>query len=319
MRSFISLFAGLGLVFFVVAIPYAKRFALPAPAVAGIYLCFLCLIALILAPAVAGAREALRRRFALLPIFLFLPYFLYAAGTGDFRWLALGRLVGIAAPVLLLYSLPKRHAERFVWQDAPVALWLVFVVLSRFTHGIWKVPANLDFMARLFLAAVAVVAWMYVRPIPGLGYTVSVNKTALLAAGRNLVYFALVAIPLGFALRFTAWNPRWEGAGPFLASFLEILLFVALLEELFFRGFLQNLLERTLASRFLGHLVASVLFGLFHILHAPFPNWRYVILASIAGWFYGSAWRQGGTLLSSVLTHAAVDTLWRTFFTRPIH
>jgi membrane protease YdiL (CAAX protease family) len=54
----------------------------------------------------------------------------------------------------------------------------------------------------------------------------------------------------------------------------------------------------------------------FHILHAPFPNWRYVALATVAGWFYGSAFVASGNLLAPALTHAAVDTLWRTFFTR---
>jgi membrane protease YdiL (CAAX protease family) len=63
-------------------------------------------------------------------------------------------------------------------------------------------------------------------------------------------------------------------------------------------------------------LVASCVFGLFHIRHAPFPNWRYVVLASVAGWFYGSAYRRSGTIFGSALVHAMVDTVWRTFFTR---
>jgi membrane protease YdiL (CAAX protease family) len=66
----------------------------------------------------------------------------------------------------------------------------------------------------------------------------------------------------------------------------------------------------------MGQLIASLIFGLFHILHAPVPNWRYVILASIAGWFYGAAYRSGGTLFSSILVHATVDTVWRAFLTR---
>jgi len=96
-------------------------------------------------------------------------------------------------------------------------------------------------------------------------------------------------------------------------SYLEIFLFVALLEELFFRGFLQTLLTGSLRSEWKAQSIASCLFGLFHILHAPFPNWRYVALASVAGWFYGSAFRQGGNLMASSLMHAMVDTVWRTW------
>jgi len=135
-------------------------------------------------------------------------------------------------------------------------------------------------------------------------------------AASNFAWFAAIAIPLGLMLGFTSWNPRWHGVLDFALAYTQILLFIAVLEEVFFRGFLQNLLEGSFRSWWLGQLIASCIFGLFHILHAPFPNWRYVALASIAGWFYGSAYRSGGTLLSSALLHASVDTVWRTFFTK---
>jgi hypothetical protein len=79
---------------------------------------------------------------------------------------------------------------------------------------------------------------------------------------------------------------------------------------------LQTLLSVNLQSPWKGQALISCLFGLFHILHAPFPNWRYVLLATVAGWFYGSAFVKGGNLMASVLTHAMVDTVWRTFFLR---
>ncbi len=115
-------------------------------------------------------------------------------------------------------------------------------------------------------------------------------------------------------MHFTRWNSHWPGTVPFLLNFLEIFLFIALLEELFFRGFLQSLLSKTLRSWVAGQALVSLLFGMFHILHAPFPNWRYVALASVAGWFYGSAFRMSGSLMASALLHAAVDTVWRTWF-----
>ena len=70
-----------------------------------------------------------------------------------------------------------------------------------------------------------------------------------------------------------------------------------------------------LSSRNLAQAIASVLFGLSHIQHAPFPNWRYVAMATVAGWFYGWAYRKHRSLMASAGTHALVDTLWRTWFT----
>ena len=53
----------------------------------------------------------------------------YAAGTGDIRWLALARLVGIGVLLVLIYRLfPVRDLARFDWQDLAVASVLTFAL-----------------------------------------------------------------------------------------------------------------------------------------------------------------------------------------------
>ncbi len=89
-----------------------------------------------------------------------------------------------------------------------------------------------------------------------------------------------MAVPLSLTLHFTRWHPQWRGALPFCLDYLQIFLFVALLEELFFRGFLQSLLTARLGNWAGSQAIVSCLFGFFHILHAPFPNWRYVLLGN---------------------------------------
>ena len=86
--------------------------------------------------------------------------------------------------------------------------------------------------------------------------------------------------------------------------------FIAVPEELFFRGWMQNLLERRVgSSRAL--LITATLFGLSHFnKRAALFNWRYVLLATLAGIFYGLAWRQEHRVGASAVTHASVDTLW---------
>ena len=84
-------------------------------------------------------------------------------------------------------------------------------------------------------------------------------------------------------------------------------------EELFFRGWLQNLLERRIGRG--GALaVTAGLFGLAHFnKRALHFNWRYVLLAAIAGAFYGRAWRQDRRVGASAVTHACVDSIWSLF------
>jgi membrane protease YdiL (CAAX protease family) len=57
-----------------------------------------------------------------------------------------------------------------------------------------------------------------------------------------------------------------------------------------------------------------VVFGAAHLHHAPRPNWRYAILATLAGIFYGNVYRTRQRLCASALIHALVDTLWHFWF-----
>lgn len=321
--AFASVVAAIAIALLPVANGYVKHYSLPLSAAVGIYGCFVLLLVLMVGPAMEAGRALLGRliagryRAVVVVALLIVPYLLYAAGTRDFRWLALVRLVAIAAPVVAVYSLfPVRDQTRLGWQDVLVGVGLVAIVLFHLFNGIWNVPVSLDFMGRLFLVSLGALCWTYIRPVADLGYRLELNFRVLRATATNFFFFAVIAIPLGLLLGFTAWNPRWRGIGNFAIAYLEIFLFIAVLEELFFRGFLQNLIGRSLGSWWRGQIIASCVFGLFHILHAPFPNWRYVLLASIAGWFYGSAYRVSGTIFASALLHAMVDTVWRTFFTK---
>jgi len=57
-----------------------------------------------------------------------------------------------------------------------------------------------------------------------------------------------------------------------------------------------------------------VLFGLAHFNKGASFNWRYVVLAAIAGIFYGRAWRARKQVLAAALTHTAVDVVWSLWF-----
>ncbi len=95
-----------------------------------------------------------------------------------------------------------------------------------------------------------------------------------------------------------------------MLAWLFTFFFIAVPEELFFRGWMQNLLERRVGpARAL--LITSTLFGLSHFnKRAALFNWRYVLLAALAGIFYGLAWRQERRVGASAITHASVDTIW---------
>ena len=126
----------------------------------------------------------------------------------------------------------------------------------------------------------------------------------------RLAAYAPIAVVLGLWLGFLHFHALMPSGGRVVLAWLFTFFFIAVPEELFFRGWMQNLLERRVGpTRAL--LITSTLFGLSHFnKRATLFNWRYVLLAALAGIFYGLAWRQQRRVGASAITHASVDTIW---------
>jgi membrane protease YdiL (CAAX protease family) len=135
---------------------------------------------------------------------------------------------------------------------------------------------------------------------------------------RELAWYTPIALALGLGLGFLHLHAGasgtgagiWPGLAPIAGAWIFTFFFIAVPEELFFRGWLQNLLERRM-GRYPALLLTAVLFGLSHFnKRTAFFNWRYVLLAAVAGIFYGRAWRQQRRVGASAITHASVDMIW---------
>src|SRR6202007_2201506 len=96
-------------------------------------------------------------------------------------------------------------------------------------------------------------------------------------------------LAIGF-IRFSFTTSKLYAA-PLL--FAGIFFFTALPEEFLFRGLIQNWIERRTRRQALRLGNASVIFGASHLNNGPpVPNYKYFLMASVAGLFYGRAWRQ---------------------------
>ena len=63
-------------------------------------------------------------------------------------------------------------------------------------------------------------------------------------------------------------------------------------------------------------VAASIIFGAAHLDNGPqpMPNWRYMILASIAGYGYGKVFEKSSSVTASALLHTLVDWTKHFFF-----
>jgi len=261
-----------------------------------------------------------------LPFLLLVPYLIFGLGTRTFSWAALGKLIAyILVPTALLLPDRRRYHEGLTWRDGVAMVALAVPVSAGWLQGIWTWPQDIYVFRPIFCVLVGGYAFMVLRNLEGVGFRLVWNQHDVSAAILNLLAFALLAIPLGITLNFihphsTAPLTHVHGLGPaanFFFLFIGIYLTVAIPEELMFRGILQNLLVHTIDKGprgLYGLLIASVLFGAAHLHHAPVPNWRYAILATLAGIFYGNVYRTRQRLCASALTHALVDTIWHFWF-----
>lgn len=239
------------------------------------------------------------------------PYLVFALPSGNFRWPMAIAMFGlpIVLAAVLEYSPRSRNAEI---SDALVLITLVSVYMLHLLTPAWPY-SSLAVLPKLFIADIALYLYVVVRKLEGIGYSFAQPGKAAGAGMREWAYFFPIAIGLGFTLGFIHFHAHFPTAENAFAAVLLTFLLVALPEELFFRGIVQNLLESRI-GRGAALLVAAVLFGLAHFNKGAAFNWRYVALASIAGVFYGRAWRTNRQLLASVITHTAVDVIWLLWF-----
>ncbi len=283
----------------------------PAIAMSALFTLIPFLTAAFFATQLADATEALPTSARLLvPSVLCVPYLLVALSTGTFhwQWLALYALLPVAISFMMLQARRSDPAQHGNWRDFLVLAVLGLAVDLRWFEHAW--PAHLTVFNKVLLLDAGIWGFLVVRRLDEVGFNLRLRLRDLGIGLRELAFYTPIAIPLGLGLGFlhlhpsAPWLPRLPGA------FLFTFFFIAVPEELFFRGWLQNLLERRI-GRYPSLFLTAALFGLAHFnKRAVHFNWRYVLLAALAGIFYGRAWRQQRRVGASAITHACVDTIW---------
>ncbi len=102
--------------------------------------------------------------------------------------------------------------------------------------------------------------------------------------------------------------PTWTGL-----FILKMMCYTTFAEEVFFRGYLQNLLTARWGST-IGIVIAAMVFG---IAHAG-GGFLYIGLASFAGLVYGLGYHLSGRLWVPVAVHTTLNTAHLILFTYPM-
>lgn len=238
------------------------------------------------------------------------PYLVYSIPTGQFRWTACAALAALTAAVSLWY-LAFRPSPFF---DILFLALLAAIRLSRLLDPIYSspIPVHIDILGKLMLIRAAALAALELRGLENFKFGFIPTQHEWIAGVQYFFYFVPVGFPLALWLGVAHLNFTGFVFWKTLAVFFGALWVIALAEEFFFRGLLQQWLANWTSRPYFALAVASLLFGAAHLPFPAFPNWKMAAVAAVAGWFYGMAYRRTGSIRSSMVTHALVVTVWRT-------
>lgn len=245
-----------------------------------------------------------------LPAVLGLPYALTALAYGRLQltWLAAYALLPVIVAWMTDNAVEADPEQHGTWRDLLLLVGLGLAVDLRWLEAAW--PHGLTALGKMLLVDAGIYGFLGVRQLRDVGFDLRLRVRDALIGLREFAFYAPIAIPLGLAMKFLHFHAGWPALSRALVAYLFTFFFIAIPEELYFRGWVQNLLERRIGRRAALFLTA-VVFGLAHWNKRTSNfNWQYVLLAALAGIFYGRAWRAERRVGASAITHATVDTIW---------
>jgi uncharacterized protein len=229
--------------------------------------------------------------------------------------------IPLAALILAYTYLPAGVA--YLARDTPPPVWVDFVAIAllwfplEFSLGHQFIPKQAQGTLHLAVYAVSILLALYIflrfRRLKGMKINLPRSGGDLINLLLGFAACAPVLIPLGRAIGFLPpfHMPSQTSPARIGTQYLIILAATALPEEILFRGLIQNSIAQKFGTSTRTLLVSAFIFGCAHLDNGPqpLPNWRYMILATIAGIAYGKVFEKSSSIFASAGLHALVDTI----------
>lgn len=249
---------------------------------------------------------------------LFVSWFVAVSNRAMDIVLATVTILYLFAPTSFTKSLGHRRAE-----DSARLSWVEFLVILMLwlplEYGAWSgfLKNHFGKLAHVLPWGGATVLALFLfsgfRCLPGMKICLPTERKDFLIPFGAFWVAAVILIPLGLILGFI---PGFAYSSAvtlriIVRRFVAVWLGVALPEEILFRSLIQNWLTQKFGNSNMVLLIAAIIFGLSHLNNGPqaLPNWRYAIIASVAGFIYGKVFQKTTSVCSSATLHAAVNTV----------
>jgi uncharacterized protein len=208
-----------------------------------------------------------------------------------------------------------RHIAPPTWMDFLIIALLWFPL--EFSVGHQFIPKHAQNTLHLAAYGVSILLGLAIfllfRRLPGMKYNLPRSPRDLVNLLLGFAACAPILIALGRAIGFLPpfhWPPHSSPAR-IVSEYFIILAATALPEEILFRALIQNCIAQRFGAGTWTLLLSAIIFGCAHLDNGPgpLPNWRYMILATIAGVAYGKVYEKSSSIFASAGLHALVDLI----------
>jgi uncharacterized protein len=275
-----------------------------------------CVVAFFAPGVQRGLQSALKIRPGLVFATPFLLTAFFAAASamvGAFSaTLALLVLLYTSAPTLLLFAQGARADF--------LAILLLWLPIEFGAGGSLTPRAQQGFLHSVaygIAILLGLTLFLGLRRIDGMKYNLPRDWRDFWLPLAGFAMVAPVLIAVGIAIGFIP-PPHLptQSAGKMAAAVGIIFAGTALPEEILFRALIQDLMMQRFGKGARTLFWASFIFGCAHLDNGPqsIPNWRYMIVATIAGIAYGRVFQKSRSVVSSAILHMMVDWTKHFFF-----
>ncbi|MBN1478725.1 CPBP family intramembrane metalloprotease [candidate division KSB1 bacterium] len=255
---------------------------------------------------------------------------LYAILSGQFLFIhALKTGIWLGIATVLVRFLRQFKVPSALDYILVLLLWLPIEIGTLQGVSIPPVQGVLDPMTIVALL-VLIYAYLVVRQFD-VGFSYRLSGEDVRVVILDFIVFFFIAIIVGMLTGFLSITDRMPSLGDLISRFAAIFFFIALPEELLFRGVIFKVLEQQFKGQkravAKAMVVSSVIFGLAHINNpvAPFIKlnlgstlfnipWVYILLATVAGFFYCFVFIRTKKITAAAAIHLLVDWVWYAFF-----
>lgn len=239
--------------------------------------------------------------------------------------LAAATILYLFVPTSFAWSLGHRRSKNYKkpgWVDFMVILMLWLPLEYGASNGFLKnyfgelahvLPWGTGVIMALFI-------FLVFRCLDGMKLVLPHSNEDIFRPVVGFVVSAIVLIPLGLTTDFLGdfkgqlILKSTAGLLTVAGRFFRILAGVALPEEILFRSLIQNWMTQKFGASNFVIFCSALIFGASHLNNGGWPNWRYAIIATIAGFIYGKVFQKANSVFASAGLHAAVNTVRHSFF-----